>query len=240
MINNKDITSVEVRGIKLNLNTINRSLTLCARMNFETENLDFIDDIKQDEVFYDLGACEGRFTIYAMLKGIRTYSFEPDSDNFKIFLNNLSLNDLDKNNVFEIALGNKNGSDTLEIGQPWPGGHQKIVKGATKNLRQDIKFTPIKSSSIEIVKLDDFIVKKNIAFPNFIKIDIDGSEEFFLEGANNTIKDSRLKKILFELNTKDQSYQKIIKILTDAGFVEDRKFSIPSEEEIFNILFHKK
>lgn len=39
-------TEVEVRGIHFKLMTYTRSLELCARMNYEPENLDFIDIIK--------------------------------------------------------------------------------------------------------------------------------------------------------------------------------------------------
>ena len=61
-------TEVDVRGSTLNLMTYTRSLKLCAKMNYETENLDFIDGMKQGEVLFDLGACEGRYSIYAALR----------------------------------------------------------------------------------------------------------------------------------------------------------------------------
>ena len=43
-------TEVKVRDTSFKLMTYTRSLELCARMNYETENLDFIDDISSDDV----------------------------------------------------------------------------------------------------------------------------------------------------------------------------------------------
>jgi predicted RNA methylase len=91
MINNT-YTQIEVRGIIFQLYTYNRSLELCARMNYETENLDFIDSLSPGSVMYDLGACEGRFTIYALKRGLKVYSFEPDKNNFNILNENLKIN----------------------------------------------------------------------------------------------------------------------------------------------------
>ncbi|HMK07007.1 MAG TPA: hypothetical protein VK476_05710, partial [Flavobacterium sp.] len=70
-IQNLKHTDVALRGTNFKLMTYTRSLELCSRMNYETENLDFIDLIEGGKVMYDLGACEGRFSIYAAMKGIR-------------------------------------------------------------------------------------------------------------------------------------------------------------------------
>ena len=61
-------------------------------MNYETEILDFIDRIHEGEVLFDLGAAEGRFAIYAALKRVRTWAFEPEEMNFQALLENLELN----------------------------------------------------------------------------------------------------------------------------------------------------
>lgn len=238
--NKEDITPVKINDLRFDLHTPNRSLKLCAKMNYETENLDFINTIPNNSVLYDLGACEGRFTVYAKVKGIKTYSFEPDPDNFDMLIKNLSLNKLSNEDIFNIAIGNKNEQKTLTIGQPWPGGHQKVIIDSDSNLRQDIKFTTAKEVSVKMMRLDDFIANNKVEFPNFMKIDIDGSELSFLEGALNTLKDKRLLKILFEVNVVDQNYSKILAILKNCGLKEKMRYAIPNENEIFNILFSKK
>ena len=56
-------TQVQVRSISFKLMTYTHSLELCAKMNFETENLNFIDDISYDDILYNLSAYEGRFSL---------------------------------------------------------------------------------------------------------------------------------------------------------------------------------
>src|SRR5262249_33782099 len=133
------VTDVDVRGVHFRLYTFNRSLELCARMNYETENLDFIDQLPHGAVMYDLGACEGRFTIYALLRGMTVIAFEPDSDNFSILSENMRLNGQQHNvRLFNLGVGAGNHRAILQIGQPWPGGHQKVVKHNT--VRSDLNF----------------------------------------------------------------------------------------------------
>src|ERR1041385_5266183 len=100
------IIDTEVRGVPIRFVGYTRSLELCARMNYETENLDFIDGIQPGEVMYDLGACEGRFSIYAAFKGVQCYAFEPEKNNFQALTENISNNGMTgKIHTFKIAIG---------------------------------------------------------------------------------------------------------------------------------------
>jgi hypothetical protein len=94
-----------------------RALGLCARINRETEVLDFIDSVPLGGL-YDLGTCEGRFALYAALCSIRCYAFEPESMNFVAMLRNIDLNG-DKAKAFltplDLDLGDRKHSATLKI-----------------------------------------------------------------------------------------------------------------------------
>lgn len=235
-----DTTEVNVRGKELKLMTTNRSLQLCARMNYETENLDFIDNIKSGSIFFDLGACEGRFSVYSGLKNIKTYSFEPEFDNHKVLNDNIRINDLSGQiTAFNLALGDLTKQGSMLIGQPWPGGHQKIVDH--DQIREDVsKFNFQNSQQIQIVDLDTFLTKKLADFPNYIKIDIDGSEMPFINGARSTLKDERVKELLFELDESDKNFNEILSQLDDFGFRIFEKYSIPDEPTLFNYWFKRK
>src|SRR5581483_3974241 len=87
-----NVISTTVRGIELRLVGYTRALELCARMNRETEVLDFIDGMERGAVLYDIGACEGRFSLYAASRGIRCIAFEPEELNFKALTENIDLN----------------------------------------------------------------------------------------------------------------------------------------------------
>src|SRR5947207_15699801 len=86
------IVTNQVRGIELRLVGYTRPLELCARMNRETEVLDFIDGIGAHEVLYDLGACAGRFSLYAALRGVRCFAFEREELNFRALMADIELN----------------------------------------------------------------------------------------------------------------------------------------------------
>lgn len=236
----KKIIENTVRNIPMKFVAYNRSLGLCARMNYETENLDFIDCMNPGEVYYDLGACEGRFSIYAALKGIICYTFEPENKNFSALIENLELNELiGKNNIhaFQLGVGEKKKQAIMKIGQPWAGGHQKVIDHDT--VRNDLNFNFVDKQIVNIVSLDEFISENNYPFPNYLKIDIDGSEIPFLLGAQNTLKSKELKKILFELSTSDRNYSMIISLLEKNKFSAKKFFPIPNEKNLFNVLFEK-
>src|SRR6185437_16052773 len=120
-----------VRGVPMTFMGYTRALELCARMNYETEILDFIDEIPAGAVLYDLGACEGRFGMYAALKGIRCYAFESEDKNYEAMLRNIDKNELKGNLLpLKLAVGAVHATSELKIAQPWAGGHQKVVASA--------------------------------------------------------------------------------------------------------------
>ncbi len=211
-------------------------MELCALMNYETENLDLIDSLEPGEIFYDLGACEGRFSIYAALRKLKVFSFEPNSQNHKVFEQNVELNNLKGTiSIFNVGVGDSNKSGILQIGQPWPGGHQKVIKH--DNVRSDLNFEFIANETIEIVSLDSFIETNILPIPNTLKIDIDGSEVPFLKGAHKTLNNKSVKKILIELDKTDKNYDYIVSSLAVFGYSYVDEFPIPNEQSLYNFLF---
>jgi FkbM family methyltransferase len=232
--------AVNIRGTEIVLHTYNRSLDLCARMNYEMEVLEFIDSLTSDDVLYDLGAAEGRFAIYAASKGIRVVAFEPENRNFQVFMDNIKLNPNASKNItpHNLAVGETNAQSTIAIGQPWAGGHQKVV--ATAPGRIDFNFTTLEEQPITIVSLDDFLRSTHAPFPTALKIDVDGSEMPFIQGAKRTLAHSQLKKLIFELCVIDKNYPLIIDFLMLNGYQETGRFKIPNETDLYNIVFIKE
>jgi len=237
-LHNKSV-SVNVRGVEIKLMAYTRSLELCAKMNYETENLDFIDSIAPGEVLYDLGGCEGRFSIYAALKHIKVLSLEPENKNFKVFNENIALNNLnpDSIEVLNCGIGATEAKGTLKIGQPWAGGHQKVIDHA--EVRNDLNFDFKETQEITIVSLDNIAFSGKYPFPDYLKIDIDGSEMPFMAGAERTLQSPSLKGIIFELNKEDVNYATILKLLKSYHFNIIKEYPIPNEPTLFNIIFRK-
>lgn len=226
-----------VRGTSMVFVGYTRALELCARMNYEVEVLDFIDSIEAGSVLYDLGACEGRFALYAALRGVKVLAFEPEDRNFEALTRNIEHNNLSPTSfaALKLAVGAADGTSELKIGQPWAGGHQKVVATATGRVDLDFNFT--EHQKIEVVSLDSWIEKTGSPLPHYLKVDVDGSEISFLEGAKKTLASPQLKSIMFELSERDPGFEVAIATLAGHGFVRHQSYQIINEPQLFNILF---
>jgi FkbM family methyltransferase len=229
-----------VREIAMRLLGGNRSLELCSRMNYETEVLDLIDAQEKGTVFYDLGACEGRFAVYAALKGLRVYAFEPDPSNFSALLENIWLNSLSAEQLtpFQLGVGESTREAVLKIGQPWAGGHQKVVENPY--VRCDVGFDFKRTAKVQLVGLDEFIECEGLARPQCLKVDVDGSERAFMEGSSRTLASPELQSLMMELEADDPHFDWILDQFTTANFVPTSRHPIPNEERLFNFRLTKK
>ena len=87
------------------------------------------------------------------------------------------------------------------------------------------------------------ILFNNLILHFHIKIDVDGIEDNIIKGANDTLKDIRLKSILVELDTARKEYtEEIIIILKKAGLVLSKKEHAPmfdggKFENVYNHIF---
>jgi len=135
---------------------------------YEPDTTKFIRELN-GEIFFDIGAHIGRYSILCSKNFKKIYSFEPESDNFRILKLNIRLNNL--RNVFPInvAISNKNGYQYILR----PGINTGV---ACVNEREGI---PVKT-----IKLDDFVRKNKIkeSAIRIIKIDVEKSERKVIEG----------------------------------------------------------
>lgn len=232
------VIQTEVRGITLRLVGYTRALELCARMNRETEVLDFIDGIKEGEVFYDLGACEGRFALYAALRNVQVYAFEPEAMNFHALQQNLALNAERAAFLtpFRYAVGASNYKTTIKIAQPWAGGHQRVLSDVSSRI--DLTFDFCSEQEVEVVSLDEFIASNNLPPADHMKVDIDGSELAFIKGATRTLSHPQLRRIIFELHQDDQSYEEVKSFLVSRAFVPISRHMV--ELHLFNVVFERR
>lgn len=233
-----DVTKVQCRDKIFSLFTPTRSLQLCARMNREMEVLDFIDTIPPQSILFDLGACEGRFSLYAALSGVQCYAFEPEQENFQTLMSNIALNEESLNNALiplQLAVGSHNHESELSIGQPWAGGHHKIVADSSKRI--DLNIDVQTSQKIHVISLDEYISANNLPCPNYLKVDVDGSELEFIIGATATLQSNELQKIIFELFENDKNYPEIVTRLKQCGWQEVSRFEV--EANLYNIVYER-
>jgi FkbM family methyltransferase len=207
----------------------------------EKDVYEFIDGMDKNMIFYDLGACEGRFTVYSGVKNIKTYSFEPDCYNFAVLKENIEINNLEKNvSIFKIAISNVNKDLYLLKNQPFEGGHLKVLENGERV--EDFKDCKEKElvKAVKAVKLDDFIEINKLPYPDYIKVDVDGNEINFIEGADKTL--NYIKKIHIELT--DANKEIIINLLSKYELKIEKKIDIYGRwnnkvEGLYNYIFSK-
>ncbi len=188
----------------------------------EPETLHWIDTFDPADVFWDIGANIGLYSLYAAKRKIKTFAFEPASSNFYLLNRNIELNDL---NAFLMAyccgLDNKEYLGCLHMSSTEPGNALSL--SCTDNLDSDLHIRtvcfPVSfSQGIGTYSIDGLVRSLHIDFPNHIKIDVDGIELQILDGARETFNDSRLKSVLVELDSGDaEQIAYVLELFSDAG-----------------------
>jgi FkbM family methyltransferase len=146
----------------------------------------FIKNIQEGDVFIDGGANIGFYSMLASnLVGStgRIFSFEPTPSTFRLLIKNThNYSNVELNN--SALFNEKKELDFIDYGLGY-NSFNSIYK--RKNIKEiDNRDHKIK---IQAVTLDDFCSSQNIK-PDFIKLDLEGSERFAIQGAINTIKEN--------------------------------------------------
>lgn len=199
----------------------------------EPENLDFIDTLTNQDIFLDLGACDGRFSIYAAMKGIQAIAVEPEPKNFGSLLENTRRNGVEIK-AFNVAVGDVQRTVSMLVGQNWAGGHMKRVKEIVGRRDTDT-FDFFSKVQIEMIAVDD-LDEANLV--TALKVDIDGSENEFLVGADKTLSQPHTRKMLIELLTTDSRFDFILDKICSYGFLEKSRYLVAGND-LFNIWLEK-
>ena len=203
LINRKQ--EINHKGIKMKFH-ISNSLMKYRADSFsykEPETLDWIDNFKENSIFWDIGANVGLYSIYSTLKSnCKVFSFEPSFFNLEFLSRNIFLNKLqNKISVIPIALNDKNSMSKFQLKNTnWSGAlstFEKKIDEYGKDFSMQFEYSTPGLSGKEIKKIFD------IPQPNYIKIDVDGIEHYILKGLIPIIKNT--KEILIETNQNFKS-----------------------------------
>ena len=217
----------------------------------EPETIEWINNFEKNKknIFWDIGANIGLYSIYASIKfnNINVISFEPSTSNLRILSRNLYINNLhDKIKIFQIPLNDiSNRFSKMEELYFLEGG---AMNNFGDNLNYErAEFFPSMKYSIFGTNINTLVDQKILDLPNYIKIDVDGIEHLILQGANKYLNSNIIKEILVEVNENfpDQK-KKILDIMkknnfyfkwkkNNLNFIENKEL-----EKTFNYLFSRK
>ena len=208
--------------------SVSNEMTLWrAQTLFEKEpiTIKWIRSFEKNSIFYDVGANVGMYSIFAaIVSKCNVYSFEPESNNFQILMENIVVNNLTNLiNPYPIGISNVTELTTLHLSKFSKGGSHHTV-GANALSHRDLHTIKTKyNQGIFSTTLDDLCNKWKIPLPNYLKIDVDGIESKIVEKANLFLKNQHLKSVLIEINQNRNEDKKIIKKMLEYGFIYDVK-----------------
>jgi FkbM family methyltransferase len=209
----------------------------------EPDTLAWIDCFDRSDVFYDIGANIGLYSLYSGRKGVQTFCFEPESQNYALLNKNLYLNKLHSVvSSYNIALSDSQAADSLNLSRFLSGAALHNF-GKEEDFNKD-KFEPDFKQAVCSYPLDDFIRLFKLPEPNHLKIDVDGIERLVVQGAMKTLESSAIKTVLIELNDSLDDDLEIKSILMNKGFFIVSKYNYPKTkgtrfEKVYNYVFSK-
>lgn len=166
----------------------------------EQDTIAWIDEFSPGSTFWDVGANIGIYSLYAALDPtVTVYAFEPSAKTFANLYQNIDANLMGERVLpFCVAMADKSGVDFIHMmssdigeaghafatdivfkGKTRPIHHKQACLGATIDKAADLLGSPA---------------------PNYLKIDVDGTEELIIAGALNTLASSHLKSLLIEID----------------------------------------
>lgn len=171
----------------------------CSYVEPETKKW-FLENLKENDIIFDIGAHIGLFTIIFAQKTKKVFSFEPTSTFEFLLLPNLKENNIQVTSVEKLAFGNQTGNIEEKIFRIW--GKDAEV------------------SNYDFMTLDQYIYEKKI-FPKYLKIDVDSFELEVLFGGKKFLKEFN-PIVCVECNQalKKRNYDtvELQKFMSDSGY----------------------
>jgi FkbM family methyltransferase len=138
---------------------------------------------KGGQVFIDVGAHLGRYTLLAAKSGARVIAIEPNPDSLALLEKNVTENGLRNVSCLGVALAEK--PDTRQL-------HFTLSDTAISSLHSDWpmllgKRMYEKSIMVKCETLDELVVKFGVKKIDWLKIDVEGSEVEVLEGGRRAL-----------------------------------------------------
>ena len=173
---------------------------------YERGTLDFIsNNLKQGDVFFDIGANIGLMSIYASLqvgnKG-SVFSFEANPETAAILKYNIELNNLKNIIVVNKAVGDKNDRITLY--------NDSAIKnrGGASLIKPDVVS---ESFEVELIRLDSETEYQDMPV-HMVKIDVEGFEMDVLKGMEKILRNKAPKLIIECSADRNNNYNSVYEI----------------------------
>jgi FkbM family methyltransferase len=187
----------------------------------EPETIDWIAGFEPGDVFVDVGANVGMYTIWAAkTRRVRVFAFEPESQNYALLNQNIVRNGLgDLVIAYCASLSDKPGFGQLALSRFETGDsiHQFSLNAEPKANRAAFLQGSYSST------MDILVDEGHIPVPSHVKIDVDGIEPKIVRGAMKTFSNANVKSVLIEVDTGNEDHWEMIDLMLKVGFDYDQE-----------------
>lgn len=172
------------RGFKMRSegHVIENNIYWAGLEGYEPESVKvWLDLAARAQVVLDIGANSGLYALLAasVSPAAEVHAFEPLKRIAEVLRYNVGLNPSFRIHVHEMAIGDKTG--TAEMYDP--GGKRETSASLNSSFRSSWK----DHYPVPVARVDDFITEKRIEQVDLIKLDVEGFEEFAIDGMLDTL-----------------------------------------------------
>jgi FkbM family methyltransferase len=169
----------------------------------EPETLAWIEAFETPCRFWDVGANIGAFSLYAGLRpGVEVSAFEPAAASYGALCRNIEANDLGARvRAYCVALSDRTQLGSLNLSGTNAGSVFNVFASTEDCFGNEIEV--VSRQGMVGFSVDDFRRLFRLPAPNYLKIDVDSTEEQILAGASETLRDPDLRSVLIELEASD-------------------------------------
>ena len=188
---------------KLNMFLYQISLRGLGILNYQAEYLtgekawlkNYLKD-KRNPIVLDVGANVGNYSKDILMSNdnVKVFAFEPHPTTFQKLVSNINEKSF---KAFNFGVGDVEGKlELFDYDTKDGSSHASLYRDVIKDLH---KGNPI-SHTVDIIKLDEFILNENLDEIDLLKIDTEGNEFKVLIGCINHLKSKKIKAIHMEFN----------------------------------------
>lgn len=166
--------------------------------------------LTKKDIFYDIGANIGFYSMLAAELGAEVHAFEPVERTFHILEKNLQCYTHTKLN--NTALSETNGEVTFYLPPDWSG---------LSTLVPEMLYKIDRTITVDAITLDTYVFEQGNTPPTVLKIDVEGAELFVLKGGYRTLTHHK-PRIIMEVSPPHRNGLTVsapaIKFLLELGY----------------------
>lgn len=201
----------------------------------EPDIITWINGFKSDDVFLDIGANVGIYTLYASaVRGLRTIPVEPSGPNIYGLMTNIRLNKIGAITYpMFCVLGETKGFVRIPAHPFSYGVGGSIVMKEGLTVQKSGWDEDIYDTNLPSVTADELAFDSGAPFPVHMKIDVVCATLSVLRGAERCLSDSRLKSVMIRYPVDKDHVRQIKEIMTLNGFEPDSALGTEKLKEFF-------